>query len=384
MTDPDEAFYDERLLPLPDREYRPDSIVQLREIVEGSGAIEPDHAVVALGGGEHLRSSTIGERRFDVVRVGQCDRIRELDRESNTVRVEAGANWQQLRRRLAEEGRSLQAYGLAPAEATIGGLLGRWQPVERQLHRGDLREGCIGLRTASPAGADYDYLAAPRKASGPDHRFLYVGGEGALGVILEATLVVQPDHPGALMDWVAPRIGDAVELFRQLAHLDIRVGWSRWTRSQGRYEAALYGPESLLEGKLRRLRTETRREMSVVRGEAADERRRELEETHPAARSTDGAESVRSGIWTLSRLSDAVEALGDELADVVVEHWGPQQATVHFRAAEANPDWRSRREPFETALAERAVVDGGEAVWPAWVQRLKSELDPEGRLAVGP
>ncbi|MFB6374265.1 MAG: FAD-binding oxidoreductase [Bradymonadaceae bacterium] len=384
MTEPDEAFYDERLLPLPDREYRPDNVAQLREIVEDSGAIEPDHALVALGGGEHLRSSAIGERRFDVVRVDGCERIRELDRESNTVRVEAGASWQSLRDRLADEGRSVHAYGLQPAEATVGGLLGRWQPAERQLHRGDIREGCIALRTASPAGADYNYLAAPRKASGPDHRFLYIGGEAALGVILEATLVVQPDHPGVLMQWEAPEIGDAVELFRQLAHLDIRVGWSRWTRSEARYEAVFHAPAGLMEEKLRRLRTKTGREMEVERGAAVEERCRALETDHPAARSTEGAETIWRGVWTLSRLPDAIEALSSQLEDVVVEEWGPQHATVYLKAGEANPAWRKRREPFQAALADRAIVDGGEAIWPAWVQRLKAELDPEGRLAVGP
>lgn len=384
MTEPDETFYDDRLLPLPDHEYHPETVGELREIVEGAGTVEPDHALLALGGGEHLRSSAIGERRFDVVRVGGCDRIRELDRESNTVRVEAGASWRQLRDALADEGRSLDVYGLLPAEATVGGLLGRWRPVERQIHRGDLREGCIALRTASPAGADYSYLAAPRKASGPDHRFLYVGGEGAMGVILEATLVVFPDHPGVLLRWEAPEIGDAIETFRELAHLDVRVGWSRWRRGEARYEAALYGPSTVLEDKLRRLRTATRREMETERGEGVDERRRALEAAHPAARSTDGAEKVWSAVWPLSRLPAAMEALEGDLADVIVEDWGPQHATVYLEAAESNPAWRGRRDPFETALCDRGIVDDGEAIWPAWVQRLKAELDPDGRLAVGP
>ena len=384
MSEPDEEFYDDRLLPLPDREYRPSNVAELREIVEASGAIEPDHALVALGGGEHLRTSAIGERRFDIVRTGGCDRIRELDRESNTVRVEAGASWGELRERLAGEGRTLDGYGLIPREATIGGLLGRWQPLERQLHRGDIREGCIGIRTASPSGADYSYLPAPRKASGPDHRFLYIGGEGALGVILEATMVVHPDHPGVLLEWEAPGIGDATEVFLQLAHLDLRVGWSRWSRSDGRYEAALYGPETLLDDELRRLRTETRRDLEMTRGEAVDERRRELETDHPSARSTAGAERMWRAVWTLSRLPSAIEAIDEAVDEVVVEDWGPQHATVYLTADEPNPGWRKRHEPFETALSDRGIVDDGEAIWPAWVQRLKSELDPEGLLAVGP
>jgi FAD/FMN-containing dehydrogenase len=204
MSDLDMEFYDERLLPLPDHEYRPESAAELREVVEGEAGLEPEHSLVVLGGGEHLRSSAIGERRFDVVRTEECDRVRSVDRESNTIRVEAGVTWGELREVAAAEQRALHRYRLHPEGATIGGLLGRWQPLERQLHRGDLRAGCIATRTASPGGAGYSYLPAPRKASGPDHRFLYIGGEGAFGVVLEATLVLAPRQPGALLEWEAP------------------------------------------------------------------------------------------------------------------------------------------------------------------------------------
>lgn len=376
MSDLDIEFYDERLLPLPDHEYRPESAAELREVVEGEGGVDPEHSLVVLGGGEHLRSSAIGERRFDVVRTEACNRVRAVDRESNTIRVEAGVTWGELREAAAAEQRALHRYRLHPEGATIGGLLGRWQPLERQLHRGDLRAGCIATRTASPGGAGYDYLPAPRKASGPDHRFLYIGGEGGLGVVLEATLVLAPQQPGALLEWEAPEVADAVEWFRVLDRFDVRPSWCRWAASEQVFEAALYGPADLLDAWLERLGSEAG-SPEVTRGEAVDERRLELEREHPGARSTSGANERERVVWPLSELSDAVDALVDEVDEVTILDWGPHRAAAYIE-----PD-----EDVDTsvaALARQSVVDEGESVWPAWVQRLKARLDPEGRLAVGP
>ncbi len=377
MSEPDTSFYDERLLPMPDREYRPEDAAQLRELVEGAGERRPEHALVVVGGGEHLRASAVGERRFEVVRTRGCDRIRAFDAESDTIRAEAGVTWGELREAVEAEERSLARYRLEPEGATIGGLLARWQPLERQWRGGDLRAGCIGLRTASPGGAGYSYLPAPRKASGPDHRYLHVGGEGALGVVLEARLTVAPRQPGVLLEWEAPRVGRAVEAFRMLDRLDVRPAWCRWSSSEQSFEAAVRGPAELLEAWVERIGRESVEPSSISRGERVEARRRELEAAHPAARSSAGAADRHRVVWPLSQIGEAVEAVSEACDEIVVLAWGRQRAAAYLEGG-------SQIETSVAALARRRIVDDGEAVWPTWVQRLKAELDPEGRLAVGP
>lgn len=378
----DSRFYEGRHLGEPVVEHRPGSPEELRELVEGSE--EAERAMVILGGGEHLRASALGERSFDVVRTDRCNRLRGLDLDSNTARVEAGLTWSGLQEKLAKKDRSVQRYGLYPANATIGGLLARWQPLEKQLNRGDVRDGCIALRTASPAGADYSYLAAPRKASGPDSRFLYVGGEGALGVILEATLVVQPRFPGRLLAFEAASIGAAVAAFRRLARLDMRATWCRWCRSEEVFEAAMRAPDALLDGYMRRLRSETKEGFETSDGAAVDERREAIESTHVGGRSSQAANRTWEVVWRLSDLAEAVDGLGDRVDDVVVHDWGLHWARAYVIADEEDAEFGASEAPFPEALMVRKVVDEGEGVWPAWTQRLKAELDPMGSLAVGP
>ena len=374
----DETFYDRRNLPLPDAEHRPETDEDLVALV-GGGA-ERERAFVFVGGGEHLAASAIGERRFDVVRTDRLDRIRRVDRRSLTVRLEAGVRWGQLRDELRDEGLSLQNYGLYPAGATVGGLLARRQPVEAGFGDGDIRQGCIGLRSVAPGADGYDYLPAPRKATGPDHRYLYIGGEGAVGAILEATLVVGRRQPGMLLRLPAEGPAEAVTAYRRLRHLDLAPAWVRWGRESDRLEVALYAPAPLLEAHERRLRIELDEAVEFVGGEAADQRRGELESAAGGARSSEGAEGRLQVVWRLGDIDPALEALPDGVEPVAIDRWSAQSARVHLDL----PDEETAIDPEERALDIRRVVDDEERVWSAWLQRLKRRLDPDGRLAVGP
>ena len=381
MKQEDETFYRDRSLPVPGEEHRPEGPGALRELVEGAGGRE--RPLVVLGGGEHLRRQALGEQSFDVVRTVECDRIRKVDLESNTVRVEAGATWGGLQEALADQERSLDGYGLYPRDATVGGLLGRWQPLEKQHHAGDLRGGCIALRTATPAGADYSYLPAPRKASGPDSRYLYIGGEAALGVILEATLVVEPELPARLVRIEAETCAEAVEAYRRVVHFDVDPSWCRWSSAEGGLEVSVRAPEPILVGWERGMRSEFDGGPEFLGGEAAAERRRELEEQHPAARSSGRAGGTRQVVWNLADLAEAVDRLAEGLEEAVVHDWGLHRATAYL-IGESDGESDSEESGMRRALSRREVCDTGDAVWPAWAQELKSRFYPKGGLAVGP
>jgi hypothetical protein len=380
-TNSENAFYFERGLPEPEREYRPGDLEGLRKLVEGR---EPDRPAVILGGGEHLRSRVVEERPFDVIRTSGCEGIRALDLESNVVRVRAGTTWGNLRRALRERGRTLSLYGLYPADATVGGLLARHQPLEKQLFTGDIREGCIALTATAPESGDYEYLPAPRKASGPDHRFLHIGGEGFGGVILEATLVVWPERAAWLFEHPAERFGEARELYREIIDQDIRLSWCRWSSESGTFRAAIYGPDDVLRSYERRLESATGTSAAMRKEGSVGEVRRELERDHPGARSGGRAERTVRVAWNLDEIDDRIESLGYDLEDVVVDQWSRRRAEVYLVASSPEPGWNPEREPFTRALAYREIVDGGRAEWSEWTRRLKGRLDPEGALAVGP
>jgi len=377
----DPTLYAERHLPEPTREHWPEDARSVRRLLEPDAG---DRPAVLVGGGEHLRAGAIGARPFDAIRTGRFSGIVALDRNSNVVRVRAGTGWGELRRALRGRGRTLARYGLHPEGATVGGLLARRQPLEKQLFTGDLREGCVALTTATPGSGDYEYIPAPRKASGPDHRYLHIGGEGFGGVILEASLVVWPVGAARLLEHRAEDVGAAVSVYRRLVGLDLRFSWCHWSRETRRLEAALHGPEEVVAGFERRVRGELEGEFELRGAGAVRERRRSLEDGHPEGRSAAGAHRRLRAWWNLDELGDRLAGLGDRVEEVAVDRWSRRRAGVRLMLRETGEPGDEEAEPLRRALAVRRVVDEGAAEWPEWTSRLKGQLDPHRRLAVGP
>lgn len=165
-----------------------------------------------------------------------------LDAVSGIARVSADVGWGALRALLAPTGWSLQRSALYPAEATLGALLeGRWGGASPQ-HAGDLRQSVVSL-VATHGGERYEYTPAPRKSSGPDLRYLFIGGEGGVGRIEEVGLQLWPRVPGRLL---VAEVGAqaAGELVGELCGLGLRASWSWWEADV--LEVAFHAPAALL------------------------------------------------------------------------------------------------------------------------------------------
>lgn len=371
----DESFYRERGCPVPEEEIWPANRSALAECIRAAEA--DDRPMLPIGGGHHLRSSMVDGGEFRAVRTGDADAVRALDPESGTVRVEAGCRWQQLRDHLAGEGLSLERYAPRPADATVGGLLARRRPTSWQKRDGGLRERCVALAATSPGGEGYDYLPAPRKATGPDHRFLYVGGEGALGVVLEATIVAWPSQPGRLIRWSAETVDEAIEARRRMHRLDVPVVWAHWRRSDGTLRAALRGPGRAVDAYVDQLRGERASAIRVSGASELREVRRAIEREHPesvARRDADSAVRIEARVGDLP---DVVRAVGEPDAEVEVFDWTVRRATAVVRPA------REEVTPA-SALDVEPLRGRAEGEWPVWGERLKEALDPDDALLVGP
>jgi FAD/FMN-containing dehydrogenase len=212
-----------------------DSIRALRRRV--AAASERDRPTLILGAGSHLRPDAVYADAFDLVTTTGCDRILSVDQTSGTVTAEAGVRWGQVRRRLRDDEVPFAPPGLHPAGATVGGLLASHENT-------GLAQEVVGLTACTAEGRDYRYVEAPRKAAGPDLRHLFIGCEGAFGVILTVTLALRPRPDARLWRFY----GDPPEaLLTELADMDIRVAWSWRDAGEETLELAVHGPGELLE-----------------------------------------------------------------------------------------------------------------------------------------
>lgn len=375
------SFYEERMLPEPQAEHFPEDVVELEHLIAGRGG-DADLPRVVIGDGQHLREQVIGERGFEAVRTERCNHILKLDRQSNLVRVEAGIRWGELREKMREEGYSLQTYRPYADSATVGGLLARRHPTQPHRLSGDIREGCVALSAVSPTLGDYRYLEAPRKASGPDLRHLFIGGEGALGVILNVTLSVSKPFPGRLFEWEAATAADAAEKMRELGERGVHRAWCHWRRSEGRFQAVVHAPTRLLDAMVHRFRAHYGESFDSAHGEAVRKLRRRLAAEMPDGRARAQADRTVALTYSLTHLGEAIDAL-EGVGEVEIVDWSTHAATAYVTFDEV-PDDGWSLEAFETALEARPIIGGPSVTWPEWAQKLKGEFDDRRMLAVGP
>ena len=237
-----EGYWRDRGLEPPGDIARPASVRDLRRRIARSA--EYERPLLILGAGTHLRSDAITVDTFDAVVTTGCDRIASIDRTSGTVTVEAGVGWGELRKHVRRSGIPFALPGLHPADATLGGLLSSAEPT-------GLPADVVGLTACTASGRDYRYVEAPRKAAGPDLRHLFIGCEGAFGVILTVTFALEP-RPDARLWRISTAEGGgdppAVDaILESFADRDIRVAWSRINRTEAALEVAVHGPTALLK-----------------------------------------------------------------------------------------------------------------------------------------
>ena len=186
-------------------------------------------AVVPFGGGTSvvggvapLRGEHGGVVSLDMRRM---DDVLELDRESLTVTVQAGARARMLERYLAARGLTLGHFPQSFEYVSLGGCAATRSAGQASGGYGSIEEMVLGLRFAAPAG-DIGLSAVPASAAGPELRRLLVGSEGTLGVICELALRVRPAprervYEGAFFESFAAGVEALRALAQQHASPDV-------------------------------------------------------------------------------------------------------------------------------------------------------------------
>lgn len=370
-------------LPQARQTHRPESADALRALIADHATQDDPAPLLILGAGEHVRPEQRPEAPFDVVDTTALARVLEVDRVSGLIRAEAGITWGALQAEAARAGLSLDRYGLMPAHATLGGLLARARVQPRVLFSGDLRDGCVALTTLSPEPGRYRYLAAPRKASGPDLRYLSIGGQGALGVILDATIVAWPRQPGHLYTIQAATLPDAAEAWMAVEHLGARISWARWQATTRRMMIAAHAPAPLLE-RLDALAQEQLGDALKIEDDAAlRAARHAFEVDHPERRTAPRAEHTVEIVapMRLAHLSSALLAAAQEIHAL---DWTAHHVRLLARFKAPAAEVVARPELIGTLAARPLAGDPAAREAPEWARALKAQLDPHDTLATQP
>ncbi|WEN15831.1 FAD-binding oxidoreductase [Rhodanobacter sp. AS-Z3] len=123
----------------------------------------------------------------------RLNRIRAIDRDNDTMDVEAGCVLQEVQQAAHEVGRLFPLSLGSEGSCTVGGNLATNAGGTQVLRYGTMRELTLGLEVVTAQGDIWHGLRGLRKDNtGYDLRDLYIGSEGTLGIITAATLKLYP------------------------------------------------------------------------------------------------------------------------------------------------------------------------------------------------
>lgn len=153
-------------------------------------------ALVPYGGGTNVVGGTEhraqGRHRGTAcVDLSKLDKVLEIDTASRAARIQAGATGPRISQQLAAQGLSLRHFPQSFELSTLGGWIatragGHFATL--YTHIDDLVQS---LRVLTPAGV-IETRRLPASGAGPAPERLFLGSEGAFGIVTEAWMRVQP------------------------------------------------------------------------------------------------------------------------------------------------------------------------------------------------
>jgi alkyldihydroxyacetonephosphate synthase len=168
---------------------RPESMEAVAEILRDASAT--GRTIIPIG----LRSGVVGgvlprgdEIALDLSRL---DRIEAMDECALTIRAQAGVRGSVLEEYLNARGLTLGHYPQSLAISSVGGWIATASSGIASTLYGSIERRLLGLTVALADGTLVEIPSWPRSAVGPNLAQIFVGSEGALGVVCSATLSVQ-------------------------------------------------------------------------------------------------------------------------------------------------------------------------------------------------
>lgn len=153
-------------------------------------------ALVPYGGGTSVVGGVeyAAEARFRgtaCVDLSKMDKVLEIDTASRAARIQAGATGPRIAEQLSHQGLTLRHYPQSYELSTLGGWIATRAGGHYATLYTHIDDFVQAVRVLTPAGV-LETRRLPSSGAGPSAERLFLGSEGAFGIITEAWMRVQP------------------------------------------------------------------------------------------------------------------------------------------------------------------------------------------------
>jgi alkyldihydroxyacetonephosphate synthase len=206
---------------LPSAVVSPSSAAQIQEIIRC--ASKYNVIITPFGGGSGVVGGAVPLNGSIVLNLQRMNRFLSLDELSLVAEFEAGIMGANLELELNNRGYSAGNIPQSLFCSTLGGWISTRAAGQFSTKYGKIEDMILGMEVVLPDGNLLNIRPVPRRSVGPSLKDLFLGGEGALGIVTRATISIHPlPRLTVKQSFVFPSIEVAVDVVRQILRAEAK------------------------------------------------------------------------------------------------------------------------------------------------------------------
>jgi alkyldihydroxyacetonephosphate synthase len=206
---------------LPSAVISPVAAAQIQEILKC--AREYKVSITPFGGGSGVLGGAIPLHGSVILNLQRMNKFMNLDELSLVAELEAGIMGANLELELNNRGYSAGNIPQSLYCSTLGGWISTRAAGQFSTKYGKIEDMVLGMEVVLPDGNLLNIKTVPRRSVGPSLKDIFLGGEGALGIVTRATISIHPLPKLTIkQSFIFPSIEVAVDVVRQILRAEAR------------------------------------------------------------------------------------------------------------------------------------------------------------------